>query len=660
MHHSLLAIAIALAFSFASSSVFAQQQQLSTKSKRAIELFHKGENNLMYERYQQALIDFDNALREDRKFTEAYFMKAEIYHDLGNSELEFDCLQKGFGLDSTMFVTGYYNAGMALCHLGRFDEAVEWFELYKHFSEGKKRKYDPDKWLEKARVAKALLENPVPFNPQHISPLLVSDYDMYWPSITLDEQEICFTVLVPRDSLAFARNPQMAHTFRNFNEDFYLSRRVDGQWQRMEPVADINTPNNEGAQALSPDGRWMFFTACGRSDSKGSCDIYFSRRTGSGWSAPVNIGGPVNSPAWESQPCFSADGQTLYFVSNRGGGKGGNDIWAANIVGMRSNGVPLFGNVYNLGDSINTSSDEVSPFIHPDNRTLYFSSDGWPGVGKLDIFYSRRDSLGEWQRPVNLGYPINTAQDDNGLVVSASGRTAYYSSERNSQDGFSRRELLMFDLPEEARPEAVSYIKGLVFDQHTHAPLAAKIELLDLATGAKVVNALSDAQNGRFVVNLPAGHDYALIAQTSGYLLHSQNFSLAEVKTAADPVLLDIPLSPIAKGEKVALRNVFFAFNSTELSHESHIELDRMVQILNDNPTLRIEIGGHTDSDGTEAYNLRLSQGRAQATVDYLVSKGIARERLTSVGYGQSLPLASNDTEEGKALNRRIEAKIIE
>ncbi len=659
MQRTLIAIAVAL--STLLTQIEAQnQQKLSTKSKRAIEYFHKGESNYMYERYQQALIDFDNALREDRNFTEAYFMKAEIYQELGNSQLLFDNLEKGIGLDSTMFVTGYYNAGVALCHLGRFDEAVRWFELYKRFTEGKRQKYNPDEWLERARVAKHLMENPVPFNPHHISPLIVSDYDMYWPSITLDEQEICFTVLVPRDTAAFARDPLLPKTYRNFNEDFYLSRRLNGEWQAMEPVKGINTSSNEGAQALSPDGKWMFFTACGRQDSKGSCDIYFSRRVGDGWSEPVNIGSPVNTPAWESQPCFSADGQTLYFVSNRGGGKGGNDIWTAKIVGMRDNGVPIFGKVENLGDSINTDGDEISPFVHPDNQTLYFSSDGWHGVGKLDIFVSRKDTAGNWQRPTNIGYPINTSQDDNGLVVSYSGRTAYYSSARTQGDGYSKREIMMFELPDEARPQAVSFIKGFVYDCHSRRPLAATLDLLDLATGEKIVGAMADAGNGQFVVNLPTGKDYALIAEADGYLIQSQNFSLSEAKTAADPVKLDIPLSPIATGEKVTLRNVFFDHNSTELKAESFIELDRIVDIMQKNPTVKIEIGGHTDSDGTEAYNLRLSQGRAQATVDYLVSKGIEKERLLSTGYGQSKPVASNDTDEGKALNRRIEAKIVE
>ncbi len=641
--------------------VYGQNEtKFSTSNKKAIDQYKNGELYYLQEKYGTALEWFEMAKRSDPAFVEAYFMCAEIYRDLDNYMQTYENIKTGVGLDSTIFVSAYYQAGVALCHMARFDEAMEWFDLYKRFSEGKRSKYDPTEWIERAMFAKNLMENPVPFHPEPMPKILQCDYDIYWPSLTLDEEEICFTVLCPRDSDEYQRDPLMPVNSQNFHEDFFTSRKSEGEWQELTPANGINTYGNEGAQALSPDGKWMFFTACGRPDSKGSCDLYFSQKTPNGWSKPVNIGAPVNSPYWESQPCFSADGQTLLFVSNRPGGKGKNDIWAARLTAYREDGMPIFGKIVNMGDSINTSGDEVSPFIHPDNKTLYFSSDGWPGVGKQDIFVSRKDSTGKWGKPTNLGYPINTSQDDNGLIVNASGTTAYYASARFKENGYQKREIMYFDLPEQARPTPVSYIKGFVYDVKTNVPLGAALELIDLATGRCIVRSKSEPQKGTFVVNLPFGKDYALIANKEGYLLYSQNFGLHDEEATSKAVRLDIPLSPLIPGEKVALRNVFFDYNSTDLKQESFIELDRLVQIMKDNPKIRIEIGGHTDSDGSATYNMRLSLGRASSTVNYLISKGIDSSRIESQGYGLTQPIADNSTDEGKALNRRIEAKIIE
>lgn len=634
------------------------KKPLSTKNKKAIAAYKAGETNYMYERYQRAVLDFEDAVRYDPKFAEAYVMLSEIYGEWGDYGQQYTALERAIGLDSAVFVAGYYHAGVALCHLGRFDEATRWFDQYKRRTEGKKRKYDATAYLERALAAKELMEHPVPFDPQPLGPALQSHYDMYWPSLTLDGTGLCITVLMPKDEDLFRSNPMMEKSSRYFQEDFYMSYQENGEWQRPFALDGINTPLNEGAQTLSADGKSMFFTACGRDDGKGSCDIYYSRLTKSGWSKPVNVGSPVSTPFWESQPCFSADGETLYFVSNRPGGKGQNDVWQAKIEGWRSDGSPIFGTPVNLGDSINTAGDEASPFIHPDGRTLYYSSDGWPAVGQQDIFVSRMGDDGKWGKPRNIGYPINTAHDDNGLIVNTDGTKAYYSSEKLMANGTKKRELMCFDLPEEARPVATSYIKGHVYDARSHQALDAELELIDLQTGKRATTAHSDERTGTFVVNMPSGKDYALISQREGYLLHSQNFSLSATAKYAT-VELDIPMSPIAKGEKVTLRNVFFDHNSTTLKEESHIELDKLVALMKANPTMKVEIGGHTDSDGTAQYNQKLSMGRAQTTVDYLVSKGIGADRLSAHGYGMTRPVAPNDTEEGKAQNRRIEAMIV-
>ncbi len=634
-------------------------QKYSTKSKKAILAYQDAELDYQYQRLSSALLKFQQAVSFDPKFTEAYFMISEVYRDMGDYEKQVENIQIAVGLDSTYYVSAYYHAGVALCNLGKFAEATEWLELYKKYSKGKRTQRNVDEWLNKALIAKNLMEHPVPFKPHPISDNVATDYDQYWPSITLDEEELVFTTLMPRDTAAFAANKKLTKNSINFNEDFYISRKIKNEWSKPQPMKGINTPHNEGAQALSADGQWMFFTACGRDDSKGSCDIYFSRRTATGWSEPQNIGAPVNTPYWESQPCFSADGQTLYFVSGRPGGKGEMDIWTAKICGFMRNGMPIFGDVKNLGDSINTSGNETSPFIHPDNKTLYFSSDGWPGVGKLDIFISRKDEKGNWKTPQNIGYPINTELDNNGFVINAAGTTAYLASTQKQDDGTYKKELLCFELPQEIKPEPVSYVKGRVYDSKTRKPLQANLELIRLDTKEKQVSAQSEATDGVFIVCLPSNKDYGLFATCPGYLYGSMNFALKDATTTQDRVVLDIPLSPIDTGQKITLNNVFFDTNSTELKEESVVELDKLVTLMKNNAEIKVEIGGHTDNVGSADYNKKLSEGRAKTTVDYLKSKGIEPQRISYKGYGMTQPIDNNQTEEGRAQNRRIEAKIL-
>lgn len=660
MRLNIISVLICL-FAYAGNASAQAKPKYSTKSKKAIALYEAGQTAHMQEQFRTAIEMYEEAKRIDPKFTESYFMCAEAYMDLGDYQRQVDNLKAGFALDSTIFVSGYYQAGIALCRMGRFPEATEWFDLYKHYSKGKRTRYNVDAWMKKAMIAKELMENPVPFDPRPISPNIEAPYDMYWPSITLDEEEFVFTMLVPRDASLFASNPNLPKNSQFFNEEFFMSTRHNGEWGPIEPVVGINTPNNEGAQALSIDGKWMFFTACGRSDSRGSCDLYFSRRTPDGWSEPINIGQPVNSAYWESQPCFSADGKTLYFVSNRPGGMGDNDIWYAEIVGFRTNGVPLFGEVRNAGDSINTPGKETSPFIHADGKTIYFSSDFWPGLGDADIFYSRRNDSLQWSTPKNIGYPINTPNDNLGFIVSASGSTAYFSSTKRLDNGSAKKELLCIDMPQAARPTPVSYIKGKVYDIKSLKPLSANIELIRLDVQKQQTQALSDDHNGSFLINLPSGYDYGLFAQCDGYFFFSENISVKENASSQNgPMTIDIPLTPLVRGEKIALKNVFFDTNSTHLKPESCVELDKLAHIMSLNPNLRIEIGGHTDNVGSAEYNRGLSQGRAKATSDYLISKGIDAARIVAKGYGLSRPIASNDTEEGRAANRRTEALIIE
>ncbi len=418
----------------------------------------------------------------------------------------------------------------------------------------------------------------------------------------------------------------------------------------MEPP--VNSSGNQGALCLSPDGMKLFITCCSRRDSYGSCDLYVSYRRGSSWSEPENLGPDVNSTAWDSQPCLSADGHSLYFVSSRRGGYGGSDIWKCILQPDGSWSSPV-----NLGDRINTSSNEMAPFIHEDGHTLYFSSSGHPGMGGADLFVSRQDSSGKWSKPVNLGYPVNTRNDEINLVINAGGDAAYISSAK--EGGFGNTDIYRFELPKEARPSPVSYVKGKVYDKNDGHPLAAAFELIDMQSGKSVVSSVSDVTNGEFILSLPVDKDYALNVSCTGYLFYSRNFSIHDGHEPGNPVNLDVPMQAMLVGEKVVLHNIFFDTDKFDIKPDSKAELDKLVEFLGKNPGMKIEISGHTDNVGSVAHNLQLSQDRANSVFSYLINNGINKDRLSFKGYGETVAIDTNDTPEGRAHNRRTEFKVL-
>ncbi|HRH67806.1 MAG TPA: OmpA family protein [Bacteroidia bacterium] len=310
-----------------------------------------------------------------------------------------------------------------------------------------------------------------------------------------------------------------------------------------------------------------------------------------------------------------------------------------------------------VSDKINTPGDEMSVFVHPDDQTLYFSSDGHPGMGGLDIFMSKRSPTGEWGVPVNLGYPINTTADENSLLVSPSGELAFFASDRPGGKG--QLDLYQFALPEAMRPQPVTYMKGKVFDIETKKVLAASFELIDLATGKTVVSSTSNSGNGEFLVCLPTGKSYALNVSKDGYLFYSENFQLKDAKSAKDPVLKDVGMKPIKVGQSVVLRNIFYDFDKYDLKDESLAELGKLISFLSKNPKIRIEVGGHTDNVGGKAYNQQLSEKRAKSVYDYLVKNGITESRLEFKGYGDAKPVADNSSDQGRSQNRRTEFTIL-
>jgi outer membrane protein OmpA-like peptidoglycan-associated protein len=332
------------------------------------------------------------------------------------------------------------------------------------------------------------------------------------------------------------------------------------------------------------------------------------------------------------------------------------DLWKCKLKGFTEWGTPIWGKAVNLGDSINTPGNEMSPFIHSDGKTLYFASDYWLGMGGYDIFYSRQKNDSVWSTPQNIGYPINSYKDEQGLVVEASGKNAYYSSDRPGSKGM---DIYSFELYQNARPTPVSYIKGKVIDEESGSPICAKVELTDLENSKSVIKGESCWEKGEFLMCLPLGKEYAFNITKEGYLFYSENFQLKEKKEIIDPYVLEIKMKKIKVGGGVILRNVFFNTGSHELLPESIVELEKLIEFLKQNPTLVIEIEGHTDNVGSQQMNQKLSEERAEEVYNYLISKGIMDYRMKYKGYGFAKPIATNDTPEGRSLNRRTEFVII-
>jgi outer membrane protein OmpA-like peptidoglycan-associated protein len=617
-------------------------QDVTTKSKKAIEAYNLGLRNYTSHNYTSAETLFLTAIQADPQFIEAYLVLAELYEDANKPLQAIEAYRKGLPVREGFYPYGYIRLGYLEYKEGLYQEALTSYRRFLDLEKDNKQQVDKAMdGIARCEFSLDAVKHPVDFKPVNLGLKVNTEADEYWPSLSADEKTLVITRLIKSEDIT-----------KKVQEDFYISDWNDTSWSEIRNAGKpLNTGNNEGAQTISGDGRYMVFTACNRQDGFGRCDLYVSVKQGDNWSVPVNLGLPVNTKYRETQPSITPDGRTLYFSSDRPGGKGQHDIW----VTTREND-SKWSDPKNMGDTINTKGVEMSPFIHPDNQSFYFSSDGFIGLGGFDLFVSRRDTTGKWQDPVNLGYPINTNRDEIGLIVNAIGNKAYYSSDMNNSKG---KDIYVFDMPVKSRPLSVTYMKGKVFDALNKQLLRAEFELIDLETTQTVFQSYSDSITGEFLVSIPVNRNYMLNVSKKAYLFFSENFSLKNTFNADKPFLKDVPLQPLIAGNSVILKNVFFESDSYALKKESRIELNKVVKMLQSNPGIRIEIGGHTDNTGTAEYNQKLSENRAETVMNYLVGAAIQPERIVSKGYGLSMPVDTNTTEEGRAQNRRTELKVI-
>jgi len=535
----------------------------------------------------------------------------------------------------------YYSLGMVYQDQKKYLPAAASFDEFV-----KRNTNNPEKKTKAASLRDNLLfrsqamTNPVPFNPENVGNGINTNFSEYSPSLSLDGGTMIFT--------------------RNIGqEDFYISYKDSmGNFGKAMPLISLNSVFNDGAHAISADGTYLVFTSCDRKDAFGSCDLYFSIFENGKWTIPVNMGHKVNSAAWDSQPVLSPDGRTLLFSSRRLGTLGGNDLWMTWRNEKNAWVTPV-----NLGPQVNSAGDDETPFLHPDGMTLYFRSNGRVGMGNFDIYVCRRNDIhGPWGEPENIGYPINSEGAEGAFVVSLEGKKAYFSSDSDYKTGKNMKQLDIYsmDLYERARPRPSTFVKGKVFDAVTGKPLEARITVKDLTTGNTVFE-VPRAADGWFISGISTGINYICIAQYPGYRYYSQNFDLLATATPDKPYILDIRMDPVEKIPEnipVVLHNIFFNTGSAELLPESVSEIDLLVSLLKENPLYRIKITGHTDNVGSDADNIALSVARAKSVADALKARGIDNARITYEGKGESAPVTTNDTEEGRRQNRRTEYSL--
>lgn len=617
-------------------------QYFHTRSNRALKFYDLGKRDYEMLFYDRAEKNLQEAVAEDRHFYEAHILLGQLYSDQGNWEKAVAHYRNAVSIDSLYFIPAIFSLGKAEMRTGRYFSARSHLEAYlKQSKTTSKLRTEAEQMIQSCIFA---LSFPGPLfqnEPRSVGDSVNTSLDEYWPSVTGDGQELIFT-----------REVKRANNYgRDRQEDFYISRWKDGFWGTPRNAgAPLNTAGNEGAQSIASDGRSMYFTACDRNDGHGRCDIYYSLFDGSRWTPGINVGSPVNSQYWESQPSISANGKMLFFVSNRPGGMGGMDIWYSVKKGNGKWSSPV-----NLGKKINTPGDEFSPFIYFNGKNLYFSSNGRETFGGFDIYSTTMNRDTTFTDPVNLGPAVNTPSDETGLVIESSGNRAFFSSVRDQSKG---KDIYYINLPDAVKPEPVSYFKGTVIDKSDSRPLKANFELTDLTNRNIVISSQTDIR-GNFFVCLPSGCSYGLNVSANGYMLFSENFDFEEGYSSAEPYLKTIGLNKVRKGEFMRMYNVFYDTDSWELLEASKPELENLLEFLIVNNKVVVEVGGHTDSDGTDEHNQVLSERRAMSVRDWLIRNGIAPDRIFSHGYGETSPVSDNLTPAGKKLNRRTEITIL-
>jgi len=651
---------------FLLNSFSSQSALYSSYNKKAIKLYEKaiecyqdispfsGRGNL--KGAEEYLL---KSLAKDSTFSEAYILLSQVKVKMGDINSAIFYKEKMMTVNPIIpLVEYFYLAGMHMA-IGSYEKCLKNAVRYKNSPLADQRYIGRiDKMIENCEFAIEAIKNPVDFNPINLGSSINSELPEYFPSITADDSTFLFTRRVNDLSAPGGRQ-----------EEIFVSKKTpNNHWSNSSLVSNaINSKYNEGAPTFSPDGQYIIFVGCETGakgdyeygdDRKGygSCDLFYSQNNGTNWSKPVNLGSKINSKHWETQPSFSSDGKTLYFIrgmtyDRQRRNHDNQDIYVTTITEDGQWSKPE-----KLPPNINSPHREESVQIHPDGKTLYFSSNGHPGMGGMDLYMSRKLDDNTWSDPINLGYPLNTYKNDISILISPKGDKGYFSSDR--EGGYGDLDLYSFNVDKKFKPLPITFIKGKIIDAESKLPLFAFFQLTDLKKGNIISQMQSKLENGEFLITVPKNIDFALHAEKEGYMFYSRNIYRDNLSLSKDGFLI-IELEKVKPGTFI-LENIFFEKSKSSLKKSSLVELNKVLKLMQINPDLKIQISGHTDSDGDDDFNLELSINRAKSVVNWLIENNIDQNRLSFKGYGETRPIEENNSIANKAKNRRTELTIIE
>lgn len=616
------------------------------------------DKHLGYDEYKQALPYLKEALGYNDNNALAQFLMGKCLFKTYRKKEALPHFEKAYQLNKEIAPSLSLYYAKCLHYVLEFDKAIlQYQKALNHLSPKDPAYRETDMAIQHCTYGKVAVLTPVNARIENVGPPINTQYSEHSPVINADESVLIYTTVYPTNT-GCKGDPGCGL------EDIYISTKQGKKWGAPYPIDEINTNNHDATIGLSPDGQKLFVYK----NPPGSGDIFYSELKGDKWSKPLGMGRTINSKDWEEAISLSPDGNTVFFTSDRPGGKGLSDLYMSVLTAKGEWGPPI--NLANL----NTTEWERTPFIHPNGVELYFSTNGRKDcIGGFDIFRSTKQSDGTWGTPENLGYPINTPDDDIYFVFSADQKTGYYSSAK--EGGYGEKDIYKIVMLEEevivvaeeeevvTKPKpvvnALTILKGVITDAKTHQPVDATIQVIDNELNKVVANFSSNSATGKYLVSLPSGKNYGIRVENPEYLFKSVNVNIPS-SGGYQEIIKDIDLDKIEVGKAIVLNNIFYDYDKATLRLESKAELERLFGFMNDNPKIKIEIGGHTDADGSESYNQSLSEERSQSVVDYLIDRGVHISRMTAKGYGEKSPMVANDTPENKQRNRRTELKILE
>jgi len=614
-----------------------------------IEPFNEGKRNLSRGDLDAAILQFKKSVDINNRFADAWYYLGITFNYQNKYEEAAYSFSRLESVNPNYDPIFHFEASKSYIQLSQFDKAEDQIMKYmakipkgpKNVMTEHMAKYRLEYILKSPQIrsAEPVMDSPVPVKEAN------SDAGDYMPQVNPTGTRLYFTSVRKG---GFDR--QDDSTRNHYGEDVFVSDFINGAWNTPELLPPpINSIADDFGSTFTGDGQTMIYVRCEDPNGIGSCDLYITQLIGTTWTEPQNLGNVVNSEEWESQPTVSSDGNRIIFTSIRKAGYGGTDLYMSEKNHLGDWGIPQ-----NMGSIINTPFNDTSPFLAPDGKTLYFTSEGHPGFGGMDIFYSVLED-GKWTKPINVGAPLNSSGEETNFSISASGK-GYFASSRLEKDNYDLYEI---ELPDYLKPKPSVVVQGIVSNSKTETPIGAVVLIEDLNSGELLAVNKSNSSTGEYLVVLPAGRDYSVSVSSDGFFFFSESFVLPKDTTYYD-VIMNIALEPIEKGAKVVLNNIFFEVGKASLKPISYVELSKAVELMKKNPTMKIEIGGHTDNVGADAANLKLSSDRAKSVKDYMVLAGIEDNRLNAVGYGRTQPIADNTTADGRAANRRTEFIIIE